>query len=92
MEVFSDYAKIYDALYKDKDYKVDVNYDFVIEDKETHFVTRMSELHQMRYYFRPEIEEFLSQEGFELIAHLDDKTLLEPDFSSWSTFFIARAK
>ena len=45
----------------------------------------------MRYFFRPELEYYLKQTGFELIDHVDCSTLGETDFTSWTSYFVAKA-
>lgn len=69
---------------------VDVNYHICMINKHDNIVTEIDEKHPMRYYFKPEIEEFLNEEGFELIAYLDCNTLQEPTFDSWTAYFVCR--
>lgn len=45
----------------------------------------------MRYFFRPEIELFLQQTGFELVDSFDGNTLSRTSFNSWTSYFIAEA-
>lgn len=45
----------------------------------------------MRYFFWPELEYYLKQTGFELIDHVDCSTLSETDFTSWTSYFVAKA-
>ncbi len=62
--------------------RVDVKYDFIIEDLSTNLMIKKEEIHSMSCYFKPEIEELLNQTGFELIYHIDDRKLMESDYSS----------
>ncbi len=52
---------------------------------------RSSEVHSMRYFFRPELESYLEKAGFELIDNLDCATLEATDYDSWTSYFVARA-
>lgn len=70
---------------------VDVNYEVLVINKETSNVQTIREVHRMRYFFRPEMELLLTKAGFELIDNLDCNTLGDTDFSSWTSYFIARA-
>lgn len=71
---------------------VDVNYCINIIDKRTQTIKQIREKHQMRYFFKPELEEYLAQAGFELLECLGCNTLLEPDFESWTAYFVCRKK
>lgn len=75
----------------DKMNVVDVCYEVLVIDKETNVTKTINEVHSMRYFFRPEIEFFLKQSGFELVDNLDCNTLGETDFNSWTSYFIAKA-
>ena len=75
----------------DKENVVDVNYEVFVIDKVTGKTKTINEVHNMRYFFKPELEFLLADAGFELIDNLDCRTLRKTDFSSWTSFFIARA-
>lgn len=75
----------------DKENVVDVNYEVLVIDKLTDKVKVINEVHKMRYFFRPELEMFLRQAGFELIDNIDCQTLRESDYNSWTSYFIAKA-
>ncbi|MDE7430543.1 MAG: methyltransferase domain-containing protein [Lachnospiraceae bacterium] len=75
----------------DKDNVVDVCYEVFVIDKVTGAAKVIQEVHSMRYFFRPELEYWLNEAGFELIDNLDCQTLGETDYSSWTSYFIARA-
>lgn len=70
---------------------VDVNYEVLVINKETSITKVIKETHSMRYLFKPEIEELLSQTGFKLIANIDCKTLKKTDDNSWTCYFVAEA-
>jgi len=75
----------------DKRNIVDVCYEIFVIEKETGNTKEVNEIHNMRYFFRPEIELFLQRSGFRLIDNIDCKTLRETDYSSWTSYFIAVA-
>ncbi len=70
---------------------VDVNYEVLIEYKETKTLDKLKETHRMRYFFLPELEFMLKSEGFRIIADLAwmrlDKKLSS---DSWNGVLIAR--
>lgn len=75
----------------DKKNVVDVCYEVLITDKESGKTKVINEVHNMRYFFRPELEFLLKEAGFELLDNLDCETLNETDFDSWTSYFIAKA-
>lgn len=52
----------------------------------------INEAHHMRYFFCPEVKEYLKQAGFKLLEVLDCKTLEKTSFDSWTCYFIAVAE
>lgn len=78
-------------MYADKNV-VDVCYDVIIIDKKDSTAKKIKEVHNMRYFFAPEIMFMLEKAGFNLIACLDCKTLEKTDFNSWTAYFIAVKK
>lgn len=68
---------------------VDVKYNVIVNEKSTGTSRTINEVHSMRYFFRPEIEEMLSETGMKLLGCLDCNTLQEPDFSTWTAYFVA---
>lgn len=75
----------------DKENVVDVCYEVFVIDKKTGQTRTINEVHNMRYFFRPELELLLQETGFELITNLDCRTLGQTDYNSWTSYFIARA-
>lgn len=75
----------------DKTNVVDVCYEVLVIDKKTGKTKIINETHNMRYFFRPEIEFLLKEARFELIDNLDCRTLGETDYTSWTSYFIAKA-
>lgn len=75
----------------DKENVVDVCYEVLVIDKESGNTKTINEVHHMRYFFRPELEFYLRQTGFELVDNIDCQTLGDTDYHSWTSFFIAKA-
>ncbi len=75
----------------DKTNIVDVCYEVLVINTDINQTKVIEEVHSMRYFFRPELEFYLQQSGFELIDNLDCMTLNETDYSSWTSYFVARA-
>lgn len=75
----------------DKSNIVNVCYEVLVIDKKSNETKTISEVHNMRYFFRPELEFYLKAAGFELIDNLDCQTLGETDYNSWTSYFVARA-
>lgn len=71
---------------------VDVNYKVLVIEKETGYTRVIEEIHKMRYYFVPELKEYLQCAGFELLECLDSNTLKKADFNSWAATCVARKK
>lgn len=84
-------VRIAKPIMHDKENTVDVCYEVFVVNKETDKVRIIKELHSMRYFFKPELKFLLHNAGFELVDHLDCTTLGETDYTSWTTFFIAKA-
>lgn len=85
-------VRIARPIMRNKDNVVEVNYEVLVIDKKTNIVKEINETHNMRYFFKPEIEMFLEQAGLVLVDILDCNTLSEPNFDSWTCYFIARPK
>jgi SAM-dependent methyltransferase len=69
---------------------VDVNYEILIEHKQTGKLERIKETHSMRYLFMPEIEFLLARHGLEMIGNHAWMQTVEPGFDSWNAFVVAR--
>lgn len=70
---------------------VDVCYEVLVINKETNETKVINEVHNMRYFFRPELEFYLREAGFELLDNLDCMTLGKTSYDSWTSYFIAKA-
>ena len=67
---------------------VDVNYEVQVINKDQ----MINETHNMRYFFRPELQMLLEEAGFELLDNLDCNTLGKTSFDSWTSYFVAKAQ
>lgn len=76
----------------DKENVVDVCYEVLVIEKETGITKTIREVHNMRYFFRPELEVYLKEAGFELVDNIDCQTLGETSYESWTSYFIAVAR
>lgn len=71
---------------------VNVKYDFIVEDKFNHSVSKFKELHPMRYFFLPEMELFASKTGFEILSAEEWLTGESPSDNTWGTCIILQKK
>jgi SAM-dependent methyltransferase len=70
---------------------VDVHYKIFVINKKTNQTQIITEIHNMRYFFKPELELMLEETGFTLLDNLDCHTLQTTNYSSWTSYFIAMA-
>lgn len=75
----------------DKKNVVDVCYEVLAIDRKTRETKIMNEVHRMRYFFRPELEYYLKEAGFELMDNVDCITLDTTGYDTWTSYFVARA-
>jgi SAM-dependent methyltransferase len=69
---------------------VDVVYEVLIENKMNKKIERIHEVHQMRYFFKPEIELFFKIHGFELL-HCEEWMTGKPvGIDTWGACWVAR--
>jgi len=71
---------------------VDVNYEIIIEDKQTEKITVIRETHPMRHFSLPEIQLLASCTGFELINSEEWITQKELSENTWGACFILKRK
>lgn len=83
--------RIAKPIMHDKRNVVDVCYEVLVLNKGNGKVKTINEIHSMRYFFYPEMDLLLKKAGFELIDNLDCNSLEETDYTSWTSYFIARA-
>lgn len=69
---------------------VNVNYQVFIKEKDNGIVQELSEIHQMRYLFKPEIELMLRQYNLKLIECREWLTKNTPDINTWGVYFIVQ--
>lgn len=84
-------VRIAKPIMHDKENRVEVCYEIFIIDKISGKVEVINEIHNMRYFFRPELEILLKGAGFKLIDNLDCKSLKETDYNTWTSYFVAKA-
>lgn len=78
-----------DPVMHPNDNTVDVNYQIIVKKDNNNLCEEFYETHRMRYLFRPEIEHFLSQTGFEILDFKEWLTGNEASFGSWNVYFAA---
>ncbi|HSD85058.1 MAG TPA: class I SAM-dependent methyltransferase [Anaerolineae bacterium] len=72
--------------------RVDIQYQLFVKDNGSGTVEELSELHQMRYLFRPELELLAEAAGLRIEscgAWMSDR---EPDFSTWYVHFVVKQR
>lgn len=70
--------------------RVDIQYQLFVKDNGSGTIEELSELHQMRYLFRPELELLAEAAGLRIEscgAWMSDR---EPDFSTWYVYFVVK--
>jgi SAM-dependent methyltransferase len=70
--------------------KVDVHFAIEITNKQNNEITKLKELHQMRYLFLPELRQLLNTVGFMIQTEEEWMTGGELGFHSWSGCIVAR--
>jgi len=69
---------------------VDVNYDVIIEEKQSGKITRINETHPMRHFSLPEIQLLASFTGFKVIETEEWMTGKQPSENTWGVCFILK--
>jgi len=69
---------------------VDVNYHVFVRNKKSQRVDELRECHNMRYFFKPEIELFLKWTDFELLDFVEFMKDEPPDHGKWNVCFVCR--
>lgn len=62
---------------------IDVNFEVLIEDKNSHTLNIINETHKMRYLFLPEIEQYISNEGLKMVDSFEWMKFSELSFDTW---------
>lgn len=86
-----DVIRLAEPAMKPNDNVVQVCYEVHITDKKNGGVQKISEIHPMRYLFKPEIEAFLNQAGFNLVHSEEWLTGKMLGFDTWSALFVAKS-
>ncbi len=82
-------TRIAEPIIHDDRNLVDVNYHIFIKDKHQNAIQEVTETHQMRYLFKPEIESLLQQSGLRPIACREWMSDREIGLDTWSVYFVA---
>ncbi|MDR0799853.1 MAG: class I SAM-dependent methyltransferase [Dysgonamonadaceae bacterium] len=82
-------TRIGEPVLKVNENTVDVHFELLIEDKHTHQLTRVKEVHLMRYFSLPEIEKFLQCAGMKLVYSREWMTEKEPSEATWGVCCVA---
>lgn len=69
---------------------VDVKYQVFITNKENRITDEISEVHKMRYLFKPEVEKLFEENNFQMVCFEEWITGRRPDFDSWSVTFVGK--
>lgn len=72
------------------DNRVDVNYNIIIQEKNTDTCTTLCERHPMRYLFAPELHLLARGAGLEIVFAHEWMSRDEPGFGSWGACFGAK--
>jgi hypothetical protein len=70
---------------------VDVNYEFLLIDKASSCCEQFMENHRMRYLFRPELQDILTQHKLQMIGFTEWLSDDPPSTTSWNTVVTATA-
>jgi SAM-dependent methyltransferase len=70
---------------------VDVNYEFLVIDKASNCCEQFMENHRMRYLFRPELQDMLTQHRLQMIGFTGWLSDDPPSATSWNTVVTATA-
>lgn len=62
-----------------------------VMEKETGCRKTIDETYHIQYFFKPEVEYYFKELGFELVDNLDCAALGEDGYNSWTNYFVARA-
>ena len=79
-----------EPVLKENKNSVEVKFEVFIEDKKTKTLKEVSETHKMRYFFYPELENFLNQVGFSILNCYKWMTRSPMDFNSWYGVIITK--
>jgi hypothetical protein len=69
---------------------VDVNYEIVVQEKESGLATFIRESHAVRYFFQPELERLLHAQGVEILAAEEWLGAGKPGTNTFAACFVCR--
>ncbi len=69
---------------------VNVHFDIIIEQQKNLKLTRLNEIHSMRYWFLPELKYFAEKNGFQVLKSLKWMGNENLDINSWYGLFILK--
>jgi len=69
---------------------VDVNFRISVNDKASNVTEALSELHHMRYLFKPEVDMLAEDSGFEIASWGTWMSDSAPDISTWYAWFAVK--
>lgn len=69
---------------------VDVNYHIFVQSKNDNKINDFKEVHKMRYFFKPELEVFAKNGGFEILNFEEWLTGAQPNEKSWGACVVCR--
>lgn len=69
---------------------VEIHYQLFVKDKCNETIEEISELHRMRYLFRPELELLADAAGLRIESCGAWMSEQEPDFSTWYAYFVVK--
>lgn len=85
-------TRIAESAIEPNENRVDVHYEILIENKDKPGLRRVSEVHRMRYLFRPEVERLLSDAGLALLAAEAWMSGAKLGWTSWNATFVAGSR
>jgi SAM-dependent methyltransferase len=69
---------------------VDVHFDVFVQDKKSKQISEFKEVHNMRYFFKPELEHMFEASGFEFLSAQEWLTGGAVSEKTWGVCFVAR--
>jgi len=82
--------RLTEPLIKANENVVDINYLFIIQDKLNNTIELFNETHQLRMLFKPELDLFLNDAGFNHIDFKEWFSDCDPGLDTWSVYSVAK--
>ncbi len=83
-------TRVVEPVLHPNDNLVDLHYQVLVRDKAAGTVDELSEIHQIRYLFRPELELLLNAAGLSLVAETEWLSGRPLGWDTWGACFVAR--